>query len=326
MGRQLRIVFPGMAYHVMARGNERKNIYREESDRTKFLNILKDAIKIFDFRLYAYALMSNHYHFLIKIEKPNLSQIIQYINTRHAIFFNLKYKRNGHLFQNKFKSVIVEHGPELQNCMRYIHLNPLTAGMIDDLDKYPWTSHRQYRGQDDNGPAEYQHLLKLFSDVRAEAILKYEGFMGEGGMKDKDGDQMYCFGKHAIGSEDFVRRIKLLFKEKSLSEEINNRIELKKVYPEDIIISSVCGFCKLTPEQLEKKGGWNSHKPIAYYLLSRDGGLKNIEISRLFSNIHPSVIGRRINEIAAKVDRDYKLKKEIGAIREKYEVKNQKKQ
>lgn len=318
MGRHLRIVIPGMAYHVMARGNERKNIYREEIDRKKFLDLLKDAIKIYDFRLYAYTLMTNHYHLLIKIEKPNFSQILQYINTRYAIYFNLKYKRCGHLFQSRFNSVIVEHGQELHNCMRYIHLNPLEAEMVEDLDKYPWTSHHQYRGQDDKGLAEYQYLLKLFSDDRSEAIKKYEKFMSEGGVKDKDGDIMYCFGKHAVGSEDFVRKIKLLFKEKNLSKEINNRKELKKVYRQDIIIKAVCEYYKIVEEGLKRKGGWRSRKPEAYYLLSIDGGLKNTQIAEIFGNIHPSMVGRKINEIARRMNVDNRLKKELNKIREKY--------
>ena len=262
--------------------------------------------------------MSNHYHILIKIEKPNLSAILHYINTRYGIYFNLRYKRSGHFFHSRFKSVIVEHGPELHNCMRYIHLNPLTAGMVEDLDKYPWTSHRQYRGQDDKGAAEPEHLLKLFSNDRTEAIRKYEKYMAEGGMKDKDGDIMYCFGKHAVGGEDFVRNIKLIFKEQKLSKDINNRIELKKVYGKDIIIKAVCGFYRITEAELKRKGGWNTRKPEASYLLSMDGGLKNTQIAVIFGNIHPSMVGRKINEIAARINVDGKLKKELGKIRKKY--------
>jgi REP element-mobilizing transposase RayT len=318
MGHSLRIPIPGMAYHVMARGNERKNIYRDISDRKKFIQILKEASELYDFKVYAYTLMSNHYHLLIRIDQPNLSQIMKYINGGYAVYFNWKYKRIGHLFHHKFKAVIVEHGPELQNCMRYIHLNPLRAGMIENLDEYPWTSHKQYRGQE-KGAAEPEHLLKLFSNDRLEAIAKYEKHMGEGGMKDKDGDTMYNFGKHAIGSEDFVRKIKLMFKEKDLSKDINNRKELKKVYGQDIIIKAVCGYYKITEDELKKKGGWNSKKPEAYYLLSRDGGLKNTQIAELFGKIHPSMVGRKINRISALIGHDARLKRKLVVIRKGFD-------
>jgi len=318
MGHSLRILIPGMAYHVMGRGNERKNIFRDTQDRIKFLQILKEAVELHDFKLYAYTLMSNHYHLLIKIAQPNLSQIMKYINGSYAVYFNWKYKRIGHLFHHKFKSVIVEHGPELLNCMRYIHLNPLRAGMVENLDEYDWTSHKQYRGQE-KGIAETGQLLKLFSNERLEAIKKYEEYMDEGGMKDKDGDTMYSFGRHAIGSEDFVRSIKLMFKGKDLSKDINNRKELKKVYRQDIIIKAVCEYYKITENELKRKGGWNSNKPTVYYLLSRDGGLKNTEIAELFGKIHPGMVGRKINHFSALIGRDFRIKNELGVIRKKYE-------
>jgi hypothetical protein len=208
--------------------------------------------------------------------------------------------------------------------MRYIHLNPLRAGMVENLENYRWSSHRQYRGQDDTGIAEPRHLLRLFSDVRKDAVMGYEKYMGEGGMKDKDGEIMYSFGKHAVGSEDFVRNIKLLFKGKTLSEEINNRMELKKVYGQDVILGAVCGYYGLTWEELKKKGGWNSRKPVAYYLLSMDGGLKNTQIAELFGKIHPSMVGRKIHEVSTRMTIKNGLRKEVEMISEKYQEKMKK--
>jgi putative transposase len=292
MGRPLRIVISGMAYHVMARGNERKNIFRQDGDYKKFLSIINDAADKYSFKLYAYTLMSNHYHILIKIEQPNLSAAMQYINTRYGIFFNWKHKRIGHLFQSRFNCVIVEHGPDLLEVMRYIHLNPLRAGMVEKLDEYTWTSHNQYRGTDEKGPAEPWHLLKKLSTERREAIKKYEAFMSEGEIKDKDGDVMAYFGKQAIGSDDFVRDIKLMFKEKDLSKEINNRVQLKKIYPAERVIAVVCKYYKISKEEMLKKGRWNNRKPVVAYLLSQYSGLKNTEIAELMGGLHPSGIGK----------------------------------
>jgi putative transposase len=101
MGRQLRIFYSGYAYHVIARGNERKNIFRDDGDRKKFLAIVKEAKEKFEVIVIAYVLMSNHYHLIIEIKKPNLSQAMQYINASYSVFFNWKHKRNGHLFQGR---------------------------------------------------------------------------------------------------------------------------------------------------------------------------------------------------------------------------------
>lgn len=314
MGRPLRIAIPGMAYHVMARGNERKNIFRQDGDYKKLLSIINDAVDKYTFKLYAYTLMSNHYHILIKLEQPNLSAIMQYINTRYGIFFNRKYKRIGHLFQSRFNCVIVEHGPDLLEVMRYIHLNPLRAGMVEKLDEYPWSSHNQYRGMDEKGTAEPWNLLKKFSTERRKAIQKYEVFMSEGAIKDKDGDIMAYFGKQAIGSDNFVRDIKLMFKEKDLSKEINNRVQLKKIYPPDCVIAVVYKYYKMPKEDILKKGRWNNRKPILAYMLSRYSGLKNVEIAELMGRLHPSGIGKMTAEVALQMKKGSVIAKEILSI------------
>ena len=125
MTRQLRMIMSGGVYHLIARGNERKNIFRGDGDRQKLLKIVFSAYKKFDCRLYAYVLMSKHYHFVVKINGPNLSAFMHCLNRDYAIFFNSKYKRFGHLFQERFYSAFVKHGYEVQKVVRYIHMNPV---------------------------------------------------------------------------------------------------------------------------------------------------------------------------------------------------------
>jgi REP element-mobilizing transposase RayT len=125
MGRQLRILFPGAVYHVTSRGNERKNIFKDDMDRKMLLKLVSRAMKKFGFKVFAFVLMTNHYHFLFKCENTNLPLIMQFINTGYGIYFNRKYKRSGHLFQGRYKSILVEHGPDIKEVVRYIHLNPI---------------------------------------------------------------------------------------------------------------------------------------------------------------------------------------------------------
>jgi putative transposase len=170
MGRHLRIFIPGYSYHVIVRGNERKNIFRHDCDRRKFLDIFKEACEKFELTVYSYVLMSNHYHFLIKINKPNLASAMQHINSRYAIYFNLRYKRIGHLFAGKYKAIIVEHGQDLQFVTAYIHLNPARAGMVKELIDFPWSSHRQYTGGVSGGLARIEDVLGLFGKNRSKAV------------------------------------------------------------------------------------------------------------------------------------------------------------
>src|ERR1051325_3780267 len=108
MARPLRIVCPGAWYHVTARGNERRDIFRDDKDRFHFIETLARAVERFDIRLYAYVLMDNHYHRLIETPRANISQTIQWLNVSYSVWFNRRHSRSGHLFQGRFKSVVVE--------------------------------------------------------------------------------------------------------------------------------------------------------------------------------------------------------------------------
>jgi hypothetical protein len=190
--------------------------------------------------------------------------------------------------------------------------------MCENLDEYSWTSHDQYRGKVDKGLAEPLILLKILSPDRQEAVKKYEKYMSEAPVKDKDGDIAGYFGRHAIGSEDFVRDIKLMFKEKDLSKEINNRTQLKRVFKKDQIISAVAKHYEIDAGKMKKKGVHNSRRPMIQYLLSRDCGMKNIEIAKEFVDLHHSVVGKNIARISALIEQKPAVKKEIIEIRKLY--------
>src|SRR6266568_8078418 len=128
MARPSRIEKAGGWYHVTGRGNERRPIYREDRDRQHFCQLLAQMVDRFAIVLHAYVLMDNHYHLILELTEPNLSRAIQWLNVSYSIWFNLRHRRSGHLFQGRFKSVAVspeEWGLELS---RYVHLNPIRTG------------------------------------------------------------------------------------------------------------------------------------------------------------------------------------------------------
>src|SRR5215472_1190357 len=128
MARPLRIEQPGGRYHVTARGNERKAIYRNDSDRAHFLEVLAEVVERFGIRIHAYALMDNHYHLLVETPEANLSRAMQWVNVSYSVWFNRRHDRAGHLFQGRFKSVLVEDDTGWQEVARYVHLNPVRIG------------------------------------------------------------------------------------------------------------------------------------------------------------------------------------------------------
>ena len=146
MARSLRIEYPGALYHVTSRGNERKNVFTSQRDREKFLSYLESAVVRYGAVVHAWCLMSNHYHLLLETPLGNLSQIMRHINGAYTTYFNVKRKRAGHLFQGRYKAILVEADAYALELSRYMHLNPVRARMVAKPEDHPWSSYRSYIG------------------------------------------------------------------------------------------------------------------------------------------------------------------------------------
>ena len=153
MPRQRRLDAPGLLQHVMARGIERRKLFRDDKDRNSFLDRLADILEATQTQCYAWALIPNHFHLLLRTGPTPLSKVMRRLMTGYAVTFNKRHKRSGHLFQNRYKSVICEEDPYLLELIRYIHLNPLRARLVRDLkelDRYPWAGHSTILGRRKN--------------------------------------------------------------------------------------------------------------------------------------------------------------------------------
>ena len=146
MTRPLRIEYTGAHYHVTSRGNERKAIFRDDTDREKFLELSGRAVEQSGIRVHAYVLMSNHYHLLIETPRGGLNRALRYLNGVYTQVFNRRHKRVGHLFQGRYKAILVEKDAYLLELSRYIHLNPWRVNRGTDPIKYRWSSLGPYLG------------------------------------------------------------------------------------------------------------------------------------------------------------------------------------
>ncbi len=181
MPRSARVINNEGIYHVMERGNEKREIFRDDEDRTKFLQIVSCNKERYGFNVYAYCLMSNHVHLLLGCNGCNISQMMKSINISYVHFFNRKYRRCGHLFQDRFKSELVDTDAYVIEVSRYIHLNPVRAMMvsIDDITQYPWSSYTQYISNK-NGhllPVDTNFILGIFSDNLQMARRQYQSYL-----------------------------------------------------------------------------------------------------------------------------------------------------
>ena len=133
MGRPLRISFPGAFYHVTSRGNERRSIYQTNRDFEKFIGYLESATERYGARIHCFCLMTNHYHLLLETPRGNLQAILHHLNTGYTNYFNTKKKRVGHLFQGRYKAILVEKDHYALELSRYIHLNPVKREKVSGL-------------------------------------------------------------------------------------------------------------------------------------------------------------------------------------------------
>lgn len=190
MPRSPRLDVCGAVHHVIARGIERRNIFRTDRDRMAFVDRLSAVLRDCGTSLYAWCLMGNHFHLLLRSGPVSLSSVMRRLLTGHAVTFNRVHHRSGHLFQNRFKSVLVEEEPYFLLLLAYIHLNPVRAGMIslDQLDHYRWTGHAALLERQAAGIQDVDFVLRHFAPNAIEAGRAYRTFVHSVWMREPGAD------------------------------------------------------------------------------------------------------------------------------------------
>jgi putative transposase len=208
VARPLRITYPGAFYHVTSRGNEKKDVFKSRRDREKFLEYLASATARYGALIHAYCLMSNHYHLLLETPGCNLSQIMQHINSAYTTYFNIKRKRAGHLFQGRFKAILVEADEYATELSRYIHLNPVRAGIAGNPVDYPWSSYRSYVGRD-NAPEwlKREFIFGYFGKRATDAMKNYRAFVEELLGEEYESPLKNTYGTAILGTAGFIETI-----------------------------------------------------------------------------------------------------------------------
>jgi putative transposase len=181
MTRPLRLQFPGALYHVTSRGNRRSLIYRDDADRTAWLEVLALVCDRHHCIVHSFCMMSNHFHLMIETVEPNLSQAMRQLNGMYSQYFNQRHHTVGHLFQGRYKAILVQKESYLLELSRYIVLNPLRAGMVTSLHAWPWSSY-QYYVSDRPAPGwlERDWVLSQFGNSRTAAMEAYNDFVMDG--------------------------------------------------------------------------------------------------------------------------------------------------
>ena len=211
MARPLRIELAGGLYHVTSRGDRREAIYLDDLDRTEWLGVFGEVCSRFNWRCHAYCEMTNHYHLVVETPDANLSKGMRQLNGVYTQATNRRHGLVGHLFQGRFKAILVERDAYLLELARYVVLNPVRAAMVAEADDWPWSSYRAMVGQE-SAPAwlETDWVLGQFSQTRALAQAAYADFVRQG-----IGQPSVWEGlRHQVflGSGEFAERHRVSFK------------------------------------------------------------------------------------------------------------------
>jgi putative transposase len=310
MARPIRLDYPDTFYHVLSRGNERREIFRDEKDYLRFLDTLGTMVERFKLEIHGYVLMKNHYHLVVRTKEANLSRAIQWLGASYSIWFNRRHQRSGHLFQGRFKSFLIENDRYLTAMCHYIHGNPLRAGLAKRLSDYRWSSYQAYADKSYHLPWLTTDLvLGIYGGNRRRFIREQQLFFG--GDEDLLGDLRHGL---YLGSEEFSEECIERVRNETHREKPQYRLLLKERDIRVLALDILERLGEKTPDKiLDLRKRHSLSRDLAIYLLYQLGVYRNEEIGEVFG------VGYTAISEAAKRGREYlrldrQLKKTVNKI------------
>lgn len=302
MPRKARLDAPGVLHHVMVRGIEKTDIFWDDADRKGFLSRVDRLVSSTKTRIPAWVLMPNHVHLLLFSGPEGISQFMRRLLTGYALYFNRRHHRRGHLFQDRYRSIVCEEERYLLELVRYIHLNPLrgrVVGNLRELKRYPWSGHAVLIGTEKNKWQEKDYILSRFHRERAEAVRAYAGFVADGEGQGRrpeltedrkrggwsrvlslreDGGRLELGGR-ILGDEDFVAEIL-----KEADDRLRRQLSIGKGH--DVmhrVIREMCDDEEVNEQELRHGGQRRKVSGLRARIawrLSREWGISMAEIAR----------------------------------------------
>ncbi len=267
MARPLRMQFEGAVYHVTARGNESRKIFFSKRDYERFKKYIDEAKEKYNFILHAYVLMMNHYHLLIETPEKNLSKIMHYINSSYTTYTNVKRKRSGHLFQGRYKSIVVDKDSYLLELSRYMHLNPVRAKIVEKPEDYPYSSYSAYISALGESLVTQAVILEMFKTKESEARKQYRFFVESALDGEPESPMKEVYGGMILGSQEFIKDILAKIEEGELEKEaVSYRKALQAPFGVEEVLSAVCRHYGISREEFAGTGRGVIRKMFLYLM------------------------------------------------------------
>ncbi len=323
MARQLRVEFAGAIYHVSSRGNERNSIFKDDSDRDLFIKTLRESVEVAGVEVIAYVLMDNHYHMILEAPNANLSHFMQHFGLTYTIRFNKRHGRNGHLFQGRFKAILVEEDPYLLVLSRYIHLNPVRTKEWEGttveekwryLKDYLWSTLPGYLNERKKlNWIRYEKIEDYFKRNKEFSKMAYRRYMMEGVKNTLSSPFAEVKSRMVLGSDGFLERVRNYLDKRISAREIPALRSLRKVLTIEEILFEVANHFQVDREMLISKRG-KELRQIAMEMAYRYTGCSQEEIGEFFGVDYSTVSqNRRRLELRLKENRlNWDLKYLVG--------------
>lgn len=316
MSRPLRIEYCGAWYHIMNRGRRQEAIFSDRIDYDIFLSLLMETSEMWNVRVTAYCLMTNHYHILLQTPDANISRSMRHLNSLYTQKYNRRHGYDGPLFRGRYKSILVPEDSYLLQLVRYIHKNPVKAGLVSEMGNYPWSSYNGYLSDAQKWSWLYKEII--FDQIATSGQRRRKAFIAL--MHEEDTQEIVeTFSKKHLpsimGPEGFITRIKEIFYLEKRSYEVP---QSKRLAPEPHeIIDAVCIYYNVVFDDLQvsRRGRFNRPRNVAIYLLRSMRGDDLNRIKGLFHIKAYSTVSSVIQNIARLKQSDKIIRKEILAIK-----------
>ncbi len=316
MSRPLRIEWEGGFYHITARGNEKRPIFLIEQDYLRLVSRFESIYKRYGVVIHSYVLMTNHYHVLVETPRANLSAALHDLNTAYTNYFNRRHDRVGHLFQGRYRSFVVEKDPYLLELSRYIHLNPVRAGMVKKPEAYRWSSYPSYLSS--GSCPEWlrrEDVLEQMDTNPVKGLRKYRQFVEEGLRREIRDPLKAVMGGIALGGETFWEEVKNRVQGLQGQNEVPVLREIRRKTEAGEILEKVASFYGVPADRITRlEHPLHRGAQVAMYLARKKTDLSLNEIAAIFGNRHYTAVSAAFRRVEAKRERDRGFDRELGKI------------
>ncbi len=329
MARPLRVEFEGAFYHLTGRGNARQRIFADEKDCAKFVQLVIESLERYDVALHGYVLMGNHFHLIAETHRANLGRWMHWLTTAYTVYFNRRHRRTGHLFQGRYKSIVVEAEGYLLNLSRYVHLNPVRGKLIgrgDPIERrsrlrgWRWSSYRGYAGLAKAEPWVTQdRVLGEIGGAKKERRLRYRRFVEEGLLREIESPWEAVRWQTALGREHFLQRLKDHVQKKGQAHrEVPALRQLQRRPDTQSIVEGVAATYGCSAKELLERGArGNEARAVAMALVWDCCGMSLREVGELFGGAGYTAVSQMIGRTREK-DQKGTLKFKLAELLREY--------